>query len=381
MCVCVCQLFVLFFAFYFLFVCVCVCVCFHSFIRSLSMSSRRKKGAGGRPGAAGGKTKGKKGKNNSNLGQKLTSGATTAEDNSTLAGIDAAYGITLDDLRVKAELLLLDLRDTFAESPVLAFTEEMEKELRKLYLPATDSTQHEIDATEEMLSFSFQAQIDLQAFVDRVSNFITRTPDVEPTRYYRPLLQLYEATYRSGLQRLNLTQKRAELIGAKERPHLYAILEDEIVFLKDSNSRLFERFTSQRLLWRMQTGRWDELPARATMENDRVLTRSDFSDAQLGHLTKAVKAGDYKKCLQLLDDEKGFVNEAGTLAGFVLLLYLCGCLVIVCPSPFLQTTPTPRCCVGCECRLLLISVHQIKNQEQPPFTMQPGTAASILWNC
>lgn len=278
---------------------------------SFNMSSRgkSKKGASGKS-AAGGVKKGK-GKN-SNLGQKLTSGATTAEDNSTLAGIDAAYGITLDDLRVKAELLLKDLREIFSESPVLAFTEEMEEELRKLYLPATDSAQHEIDATEEMLSFSFQAQIDLQAFVDRVSNFITRTPDVEQTRYYRPLLQLYEATYRSGLQRLNLTQKRAELIGAKERPHLHAILEDEIVFLKDSNSRLFERFTSQRLLWRMQTGRWDELPARATMENDRVLTRSDFSDAQLGQLTKAVKAGDYKKCLQLLDDEEGFVNETGT---------------------------------------------------------------------
>ena len=214
------------------------------------MSSRKKKKGGG----GGAKRGGKKGKN-ANLGQKLTSGATTAEDNSTLAGIDAAYGITLDDLRVKAEVILEALRDDLANSPVLSFTEEIEEELRRLYIPATDSGQHEIDATEEMLQFSFQSQMDLQAFVDRVSNFITRTPDVDQSKYYRSLLQLYDAAYRSGLQRLNLTEKRAELIGAKERPHLYAVLEDEMIYLRENNSRLFERFTSQRLVWIMDSGR------------------------------------------------------------------------------------------------------------------------------
>ena len=298
-------------------VCVCVCVV-HS--AGKKMSSRKKKKGGG----GGAKRGGKKGKN-ANLGQKLTSGATTAEDNSTLAGIDAAYGITLDDLRVKAEVILEALRDDLANSPVLSFTEEIEEELRRLYIPATDSGQHEIDATEEMLQFSFQSQMDLQAFVDRVSNFITRTPDVDQSKYYRSLLQLYDAAYRSGLQRLNLTEKRAELIGAKERPHLYAVLEDEMIYLRENNSRLFERFTSQRLVWIMDSGRWDELPQRTVLQNNKVLTRSDFKEAHLGLLTKAVKAGDYKLCLKLIEDQKGFVNETGTSIAVVASIDL-GCL-------------------------------------------------------
>jgi hypothetical protein len=261
------------------------------------------------PGAAAGKNgKGK----NSNLGQKLTSGATTAEDNSTLAGIDAAYGITLDDLRVKADALLVDLREDLRDSPVLSFTDELEAELRKLYLPATDADQHGIDASEEMLQFSYASQLSLQAFVDRISDFISRTPDVDQGNYYRHLLQLYESAYRSGLQRLTLTLKRADLIGQKERPHLYAILQDEADFLRENNARMFERFTSQRLLWLMQSGRWDQLPARAMLQNQKALSRPVFfAEAHLGLLTAAVREGNFKKCVQLIDQEKGFVAEIG----------------------------------------------------------------------
>jgi len=269
------------------------------------MSSRKR-------GASKGKGKKSKGSGkNKNLGQKLTSGATTAEDNSTLAGIDSAYGITLDDLRLKADTLLLDLREDLKESPVLAFTEEIEADLRALYSAATDSSQHSVDASEEMLDFSFKSQLDLTAFVDKVSNFITKTPDVDPKKYYRPLLQLYEAAYRSGLQRMNLTTKRAELIGAKERPHLHAALMDELAFLKVSNATLFEKFTTQRLVWLMQSGRWSDLPARSIMENNRALKRSNFKEPHFGALTAAVKKGDYPNCLQLLESGEGFVNEQG----------------------------------------------------------------------
>ena len=179
----------------------------------------------GKKSAGKAKKGGKKGQGG--VGQKLTSGATTAEDNSTLQGIESAYGITLEDVRIKAaeliEMLAKDLRD----SPVVPFTEELEETLRRLYTPATDVQQHNIDQTEEMLLFAYQCQIDLQAFIDRVTDFVTRTPDVFQKTYYRPLMQLYDAAYRSGVQRLNLTTKRALLVGAKERPHLYAVLMDE----------------------------------------------------------------------------------------------------------------------------------------------------------
>ena len=253
----------------------------------------------------------KKKKKDGGLGEKLVSGATTAEDNSTLKGMESAYFITLEDLRIKGDSVLLKLREDVRGNNVIDFTEDIENELRQLFYPATDPIQHGIDATEEMLAFSMQSQLNLQAFIDKVTNFITSTSDVVQPAYYRVLLQLYDSAYRSGLQRLNIIVRRAELIGAKERPHLYAALMEERDFVTENNNKLFERFTSQRILWQMDSGRWHELPSKSVLDNKRVLSKTDFNEANLGKLTKAVKEGDFQKCLELCDGGKGFVNEQG----------------------------------------------------------------------